>query len=293
MGAGPSLLGVRCLFSRWAECQPPKKATQLFHHPWVINSCKPQGYRALPQSWEPFVGKCTWAFTPSSPWSPQSLTSSRKIWHAEERLCMTALLHLHRLCEHREPVIIQDLSAPIPERVSSHHSADTGTGLLLNVNRLLGVASPHFLCLPHFLCPHFHMSFTWPCYSVLTDLFESLVLEILCPPHTASSAVAEASPSFPFQLEMLDILFPPKPPFENTLVNAYIFSERFMAEYLQSIWFSPTTIHSNTYLKNGTYSKVCELLKRKLKAAAIRMQKMRSWIKPPYRKLRAIYHWVK
>lgn len=157
MGAGPSLLGVRCLFSRWAECQPPKKATQLFHHPWVINSCKPQGYRALPQSWEPFVGKCTWAFTPSSPWSPQSLTSSRKIWHAEERLCMTALLHLHRLCEHREPVIIQDLSAPIPERVSSHHSADTGTGLLLNVNRLLGVASPHFLCLPHFLCPHFHV----------------------------------------------------------------------------------------------------------------------------------------
>lgn len=128
VGAGPSFFGARSFLPGEPDASCPEKqhSFSVIHGSLIPVSHK--GTEHCSRGGSRGVGKCTWAFNPSSPQPPQSLPSRRVSQHAEERPCMTALLLTRRT---------------LSERVSSPHSADTGTFLVLNVNLPLGVASPH------------------------------------------------------------------------------------------------------------------------------------------------------
>lgn len=181
------------------------------------------------------VGAVVWGNAHGlSPQAPCGLPRARlaEVQHAEKRPHLTALLHMYCLCECREPVITEDVS----------------TSPLLNewVHIIL-LTQVHscfwtWILLWELLLHIPYLSFTCPWCSLLASPFESLVLEVPLPTSASiqipapCSAAVESSPSFPFQLEVLYVLFHPKPPFENTLVDTDLFfSEGFVTVYLRSI----------------------------------------------------------
>lgn len=190
------------------------------------------------------VGAVVWGNAHGlSPQAPCGLPRARlaEVQHAEKRPHLTALLHMYCLCECREPVITEDVS----------------TSPLLNewVHIIL-LTQVHscfwtWILLWELLLHIPYLSFTCPWCSLLASPFESLVLEVPLPTSASiqipapCSAAVESSPSFPFQLEVLYVLFHPKPPFENTLVDNDLFFLRDLWQCILGVFNFPQQLPHN------------------------------------------------
>lgn len=151
------------------------------------------------------------------------------IQHAEERPCMTALLHARRLCECREPVTTEVLSGS-PLWMSEFISF-----LLLNVNPPLGVASPRSLPVFYLAviqplrrpCWNLGARASSPCLTQHPGPFCAVAVVSILPLPAGGVRCPLSSKASLLSPWWIPVFF--------------FFSEGFVTDRLRIIWFSPTT----------------------------------------------------